>query len=357
MPPRPPPSTPPPLPSMMAQSQSPPPPRGLVLDDAVTVTTSAGIGQPSLEKVDVGDVQTPAHVVVGADRVHWPGVIGVINSLLANSATPERLHVLALCPSGLEDNFTKYLQCHGLKPSRASDAKLRVAGFDPKRVPPLKVQTKLTNLESPLNFARFYLAELLPGVRKVLYLDADVIVAGDAVALLDGALPAGELCAATLRKTTLGTKGVASLKNEKLLARFLQRYGRALPLDQRGFNAGVFVFNLHSWRAFNLTHEAEHWIRANNQEKLYALGSQPPLTLAILGAGGGRGRCQPLPAEWHLDCLGCMGHGRIKTAEQLQTAKLFHWNGPNKPFKTGKGDRKRAYVELFAPYKGRGDNC
>jgi hypothetical protein len=176
---------------MMAQSQSPPPPRGLVLDDAVTATTSAGIGQPSLKKVDVGDVQTPAHVVVGADRVHWPGVIGVINSLLANSATPERLHVLALCPSGLEDNFTKYLQCHGLKPSRASDAKLRVAGFDPKRVPPLKVQTKLTNLESPLNFARFYLAELLPGVRKVLYLDADVIVAGDAVALLDGALPAG----------------------------------------------------------------------------------------------------------------------------------------------------------------------
>ena len=46
------------------------------------------------------------------------------------------------------------------------------------------MQTKLTNLESPLNCVRFYLAELLPpGTAKVLYLDADVIVKGDAAEL------------------------------------------------------------------------------------------------------------------------------------------------------------------------------
>ena len=50
----------------------------------------------------------------------------------------------------------------------------------------------LTNLESPLNFARFYMGELLgPGVCKVLYLDADVIVQGDAAELADLALPRG----------------------------------------------------------------------------------------------------------------------------------------------------------------------
>ena len=81
------------------------------------------------------------------------------------------------------------------------DATLRVAGFAASRVPPLKVQTKLTNLESPLNFARFYLAELLPaGAAKVLYLDADTIVRGDVAALFDASLPNDELCAATLRK-------------------------------------------------------------------------------------------------------------------------------------------------------------
>ena len=42
----------------------------------------------------------------------------------------------------------------------------------------------------------------------------------------------------------LGDKGVASLKGERLLKRFKQRYGADLPLRERGFNAGVFVFNL-----------------------------------------------------------------------------------------------------------------
>ena len=128
---------------------------------------------------------------------------------------------------------------------------------------------------------------------------------------------------------------------------------------RRGFNAGVFVFNLEEWVRRNLTAEAEYWIRANNREKLYSLGSQPPLTLAVHGAHGGTGRCQELPHEWHLDCLGCMGKGRIKSATELKNAKLYHWNGPNKPFRAAKKAAKhpRAHVELFEPYAGKGDAC
>jgi hypothetical protein len=129
------------------------------------------------------------------------------------------------------------------------------------------------------------------------------------------------------------------------------RYGKPLPLEERGFNAGVFVFNLARWRAMNLTAEAEWWIRANTAEKLYLLGSQPPLTLAILG---GAGRCQELPDSWHLSCLGCMGKGRLKSKEELAAAHLLHWNGPNKPFGT---NGRRAHQELFRPYAGRGEAC
>ena len=188
--------------------------------------------------------------------------------------------------------------------------------------------------------------------------------------------------------------GIASFRNAKLRERYLRRYGAELPLDQHGFNAGVFVFNLRRWRELNLTRESErsiqnhagiprlpllnarptlrnlrasfrprsrseHWIRANNEEKLYALGSQPPLTLAIHGALHGTGRCQPLPAEWHVDCLGCMGNGRIKTKQQLARAKLFHWNGPRKPFQTPgqKSHRIGMYPELFTPHQGKGSRC
>ena len=186
---------------------------------------------------------------------------------------------------------------------------------------------------------------------KVLYLDADVIVQGDAAHLADLSLPQGELCAATLRKTTLSAKGVQGLRGDKLQARFEGRYGKPLPLAERGFNAGVFVFNLARWREMNLTAEAEWWIRANTAEKLYLLGSQPPLTLTILG---GAGRCQQLPDSWHLSCLGCMGKGRLKSKEELAAAHLLHWNGPNKPFGS---NGRRAHQELFRPYAGRGEAC
>jgi hypothetical protein len=77
-----------------------------------------------------------------------------------------------------------------------------------------------------------------------------------------------------------------------------------------------------------LTHEpitlqVEYWIRSNNAQTLYSLGSQPPLTLAIHGVCGGQGRCQTLPREWATDCLGCNGAGRIKTQEQMSKAKLL----------------------------------
>ena len=341
----------------------------------------ATIGASALPK------EPPVHVVVGADREHWAGVVGVVNSLIANTASPGRLRVLAVTPLGLERAFCAYLRCQGLYPhcspppsggsghgddgghdthdDEAAIAKalpnlLRVVGFSSSRLPPkLHVRTKLTNLESPLNFARFFLDELLPaGTQKALYLDADTIVLGDACSLYDASLSGGDICAATPRRQVLGDKGVSSLKGKRLLDLYRHRYGADLPLREHGFNAGVFVFNLDAWRRLNLTAEVMYWIKANNNESLYQLGSQPPLTLAVYGARNGTGRCQALPAEWHLDCLGCLGPGRLKTKEQLVSAKLLHWNGPNKPFATrGRKNDIHGHYELFKPYEGRGSNC
>lgn len=250
-----------------------------------------------------------------------------------------------------EPSFRTFLTCHGLdlRPSEGLD----LVSFDKGMLPTLKVQTKLTNLESPLNFVRFYLDKLFPQLHRALYLDADVIVRGNVAELFDSILQNDQLCAATFRRMTLGDRGVASLKGEKLQSRFYERYSKKIPLHERGFNAGVFFFNLRRWAQLNLTREVEYWIRANNREKLYMLGSQPPLVLSIFGS---EQRCEELPGEWHLDCLGCMGAGRLKTREQLNSAKLLHWNGPYKPFKTGPGVR-RAYRELFDPYAGKGSGC
>lgn len=89
--------------------------------------------------------------------------------------------------------------------------------------------------------------DLSGGCPQVLYLDSDVIVQGDVVELLDG-VREDALCAAHHRKwQRLGGGGVTSLGGAKLQARFLARYGRKLPLQALGFNAGVFVLNLKRW--------------------------------------------------------------------------------------------------------------
>ena len=298
-----------------------------------------------IASADATNSDSPLHVAIGADRKHWPGIVGAVDSLLRNTAQPRRFHLHVFVPDGSEPAFRSFMRCHGFEMGRESW--LRVASFG-ARAPRAKVRIKASNLESPLNFVRFYLHELLPGVAKVLYLDADVIVRGDAAVLLDASLTRGELCAAVPHATRLRDKGVSSLGGKALQQRFAQRYGMPLPLDAHGFIAGVFVFDLQRWRMLNMTVEAEYWIAANNREKLYALGSQPPLVLSILGVRGG---CQALPAEWHLDCLGCVGNGRRKTAQQLAQAQLYHWNGPRKPWSTS------AFRALFSPYERGGARC
>ena len=76
-----------------------------------------------------------------------------------------------------------------------------------------------------------YMGELLgPGVCKVLYLDADVVVQGDAAELADLALPRGALCAATLRKNTLGVKGVQVATMEQLT----EELSKAIEAQKKG---------------------------------------------------------------------------------------------------------------------------
>ena len=100
--------------------------------------------------------------------------------------------------------------------------------------------------------------------------------------------------AATLRKTRLGDKGVASLRGEKLQARYRSRYGAELPLAERGFNAGVFIFNLAAWLALNLTAEQKPGVSFDSrgacldraevpkQCALLMLGPHSPLESALL---------------------------------------------------------------------------
>lgn len=111
----------------------------------------------------------------------------------------------------------------------------------------------------------------------------------------------------------------------KCAALYQARYGSPLEPELPTFNAGVLLIDLQRWRRQNLTADSAWWMaqHAAAADGLWALGSQPPLHLAL------HKRWAALPASWNLDGLGRVGN---LSPAQLRAAKLLHWTGKKKPW-------------------------
>lgn len=294
----------------------------------------------------------PVHVAVPADERHYPGLVAVINSARAHTRRPGALVFHVIVRQGGEVAAHAFLRCRGLS---LSDANVRVHGFDASRVRSL-VRIHGTpgqaNLSSALNFARFYLPELLGSVSSVVYLDADVVVLGDIVALAQRVFPAlqpDELAAAVerrhdgLRRHTFGALANAS-------ALYEQRYRRRFNQSRYSFNAGVFLLDLEKWSALGLTQEAEWWLAAHARSDvpLWRLGSQPPLNLLLYD------RWRRLPRTWNVDGLGWHKH---MDPHAVSRAQILHWTGAHKPWAPRGAFNQRLWLPFagLSPCDGRGE--
>lgn len=254
------------------------------------------------------------------------------------------MHIFAFSMPAEAHGLATHLTCVGAHRWRAG--RLVVVVLPAQRVVRASVKNQ-SALETPLNFVRFYLHELLPShFEHALYLDADVIVRADLTKLW-AHVPSHDnwVCAAVPRPSkTLGGGGMATLRGAK--GAFFGRYGVALNLSAKSINAGILLLNIRSWARLGLTKEVEFWVRENNAKGLYHLGSQPPLELATHGR---RLPCVHLPPEWHVGCLGC--DSNVRPGKKLvRKAKILHWNGPCKPWlspppsPSGRIDVWRAYA-------------
>ncbi len=96
------------------------------------------------------------------------------------------------------------------------------------------------NLAADLNYARFYLTSLLPGVEKVVYLDADTIVNKDISKLYDSALKDSDAVLAAVPRD--GKDVCYSLIDceDPVIAQVLKEEGFPNPAtDLNFFNAGA----------------------------------------------------------------------------------------------------------------------
>ena len=179
------------------------------------------------------------------------------------------------------------------------------------------------NLASPCNFARFFLPKLLPGVRRVLYLDADVVVQADVASLFELALPAGALAAAVPRSEPhFRYKRYAARAGETFAKRYRARQVR-LDGTKPTFNAGVMLADLDAWRAAALTEDAVWWLEqhAASPDGLWHLGSQPPMHLILYG------RWAPLPPRC---CVRCVSQRRARRSSWWTSSAARPSTSPSK---------------------------
>lgn len=256
------------------------------------------------------------NIVIAADGVFWRGVFAAMHSVALNSRRPGRVHIFPIVYSVEKALFERQLAC--MNASNWGLGGIHAVGIPRNKYWRPDSKVLKGRLDRPLNFIRFYMHRILPpSVRKVLYMDADVLVRGDIQEVWDY-MPteAGNWLCGASHSSSMGAKF------GKAQAAFEERYHRSINLTAPSFNAGICFFNLRRWVELGVDAEVVYWL-GRMREKIYFKGSQSPLVLSVHGVAD---RCLPLPSGWHV----------ITSMSQAWTPhdKLVHWAGKYKPWKS-----------------------
>ncbi|KAF9618317.1 hypothetical protein IFM89_000952 [Coptis chinensis] len=272
------------------------------------------------------------HVAMTLDGNYLRGTMAAILSILQHSTCPE--------------NFVFHLLCARLEPELISSLKLAFPylNFKTYRFDSSRVRGKISKsirqaLDQPLNYARIYLAHIIPpDVNRIIYLDSDIIVVDDIaklweVELGDKVLAAPQYCHANF--TNYFTK--AFWTDPSLAGTFEGR-------NPCYFNTGVMVIDVDVWREGGYTQKLEYWMEVQKHKRIYHLGSLPPFLLVLAG------NIKAVDHRWNQHGLG--GDNIEGKCRNLHPGpiSLLHWSGKGKPW-LRLDSRKPCNVDhLWAPY-------
>lgn len=137
----------------------------------------------------VSERQEEIPVVIAASEDRLGGTIAAINSVHQNTRSNVMFYIVTF--NSTADHLRSWLNSGSLKSIR-----YKIVNFDTKLLEG-KVKQDPDQGESmkPLTFARFYLPILVPSAKKAIYMDDDVIVQGDILALYNTPLKPGHAAA------------------------------------------------------------------------------------------------------------------------------------------------------------------
>lgn len=279
--------------------------------------------------------ETAVHVAMTLDTAYIRGSMAAILSILQHSSCPQNVvfHFVASASADAP---------HLRATISASFPYLRfwLYRFHDSAVSGLISTSIRSALDCPLNYARSYLADLLPPcVRKVVYLDSDLILVDDIAKLASTPLgestilAAPEYCNANF--TAYFT--LTFWSNPSLSSTFAGR----TPCY---FNTGVMVMDLDRWRRGGYTKKIEEWMELQKRMRIYELGSLPPFLLVL--AGG----IAAVDHRWNQHGLGGDNFRGLCRDLHPGPVSLLHWSGKGKPWARLDANRPCPLDALWAPY-------
>ncbi|KAI5678636.1 hypothetical protein M9H77_09586 [Catharanthus roseus] len=263
------------------------------------------------------------------------GSIAAVFSVLQHATCPENTFFHFLTTT----NGRQFYNLNSTITSSFPYLNFKMYYFDPTLVNHLISSSIRRALDQPLNYARIYLADLLPvTVNRIIYFDSDLIVVDDIsklwkINLSSHILGAPEYCHANF--------------THYFTSRFWSNPLFSNTLKNRTpcyFNTGVMVLNLNGWRANEYTKKLEHWMRIQKRYRIYELGSLPPFLLVFAG------NVERVEHRWNQHGLG--GDNLEGLCRDLHPGpvSLLHWSGKGKPWLRLDSKRPCPLDSLWAPY-------
>ncbi|KAG5061105.1 hypothetical protein AAZX31_01G165600 [Glycine max] len=276
------------------------------------------------------------HVAMTLDVTYLRGSMAAILSVLQHSSCPENIifHFVTAASSSLLNRTLS---------TSFPYLKFQIYPFDDAAAVSGLISTSIRSaLDCPLNYARNYLANLLPScVLKIVYLDSDLVLVDDIAKL--AATPLGDN-----NNTVLAAPEYC---NANFSAYFTPSFwsNPSLSLTFAGrtpcyFNTGVMVIHLQRWRAGDYTTKIQEWMELQKRMRIYELGSLPPFLLVFAG------NIVPVDHRWNQHGLGGDNFRGLCRDLHPGPVSLLHWSGKGKPWARLDANRPCPLDALWAPY-------
>ncbi|KMZ75417.1 Glycosyltransferase family GT8 protein [Zostera marina] len=275
------------------------------------------------------------HVAMTLDVEYLRGSMAAILSVLQHTS----------CPQSVQFHFVASTSLPYLNSTISSSfpyLSFRIYHFDDSLVSGLISTSIRAALDRPLNYARSYLAQILPDgcPSRVVYLDSDLLLVDDirhlaSTSLFESetVLAAPEYCNANFTfyfTSNFWSNPVLSMTFEGRKACY--------------FNTGVMVIDLDRWRKGGYTEKIEKWMELQKKLRIYELGSLPPFLLVFAG------KIANVDHKWNQHGLGGDNFQGLCRNLHPGPVSLLHWSGKGKPWARLDAGRLCPLDSLWVPY-------